>query len=78
MASENTQTQEDWLYSPERLNLRTESLYLLLSTYGSDLKDDGSPEHSSEMIYNCAHDWVSQGNPTTEGLLMYFIDYYHD
>jgi hypothetical protein len=36
----------------------------------------GCPAQSSESIYACAHDWVSQGHPTTNGILKYFEAYY--
>ena len=67
---------EDWLYSAERMNLRSECVKLLLRTYGSHITTHGTPEHSSESIYACAHDWISQGNQTTEGILNYYEDYY--
>jgi len=66
----------DWRYSVERMNLRVVSLKILLRTYGSHLKEDGTPEHSSESIYACAHDWVSQGHQTTEGIVPFFEDHY--
>jgi len=68
----------DWLYSPERLNLRSRCLSILLRRYGSHIKEDGTPEHSPESIYACAHDWVSQGHPTTDGIIMYYQAYYED
>ena len=37
---------------------------------------DGRPEHTTESIYACAHDWVSQGHQTLDGLLEYYEDYY--
>ena len=73
MTTTSPQLNENWLYSTNRLNLRSESLRILLRTYGSHLLEDGTPEHSTESIYACAHDWVSQGNPTTDGI----IDYYN-
>ena len=66
----------DWLYSPERMNLREQCLSVLLRRYGSHIKDDGTPEHSTESIYACAHDWVSQGNPKTDGIVRYYDAYY--
>jgi hypothetical protein len=66
----------DWRYSVERMNLRVGSLKILLRAYGSHLKEDGTPEHSAESIYACAHDWVSHGNPTTEGILKFYEENY--
>ena len=68
--------EDDWLYSDSRMNLRAQCLKTLLRTFGSHIKEDGTPEHSTESIYACAHDWVSQGHPTTDGILEYYEDYY--
>lgn len=67
---------EDWLYSTDRLELREKCLSKLLMNYGSELDSKGVPIHSTKQIYNCVHDWVSQGHPDTSGILNYFIDYY--
>ncbi len=58
------------------MNLRTEILKILLRSYGSHLKEDGTPEHSAESIYACAHDWVSHGNSTTEGIKKFYEEHY--
>ena len=62
----------DWRYSPEKMQLRRQCLNLLLRTYGSHLKEDGSPEHSQQYIYECAHTWISQGNPQPDGIIDFF------
>jgi len=67
---------ENWLYSPERMQLREDALRTLLRTFGSHMNADGTPEHSCESIYTCAHDWVSQGNPNCTGLLKYYEENY--
>ena len=67
---------EDWLYSPERLTLRANCLKILLYKFGGSLKEDGSPTHSAHSIYACVHDWVSQGNPKTDGIVKYYKAYY--
>ena len=67
---------DDWLYSPERMHLRSECLKILLKNYGSHMTIHGTPTHSSESIYACAHDWVSQGHPSSDGILNYYEDYY--
>ena len=66
----------NWLYTEERLALRANCLGFLLHEYGRRTSLNGLPEHNMEAIHSCAHDWVSQGNPTTEGLLNYFLNYY--
>jgi len=67
---------EDWRYSDERMELRKKVLSLLLSKFGKQLKGDGSPKYSSQSVYECAHDWVSQGNATTFGIVKYYEAYY--
>ena len=66
----------DWIYSPERMELREKCLSALLRKFGSELNKDGSPKHSSESIFACAHDWVSHGNPTPEGITDYYEQNY--
>ena len=66
----------DWRYSPEKMQLRRQCLSLLLRTYGSHLKEDGSPEHSPQFIYECAHTWISQGNPQPDGIIEFFETHY--
>ncbi len=67
---------EDWLYSEDRMALREQCLSVLLRKYGSDVDESGVPQYSTKSIYNCAHDWVSQGNPSTSGIVKYFEAYY--
>ena len=69
---------EDWLYNNERLDLRSQCLFILMTKYGSALNEDGSPRHSSQSIYACAHDWVSQGHPKPDGIIKYYEAYYND
>lgn len=66
----------DWRYSDERMKIRESALKILLQKYGKELKEDGSPKYSSKSIYECAHDWVSQGNVTTFGIAAYYKAYY--
>ena len=61
-----------WLYSDERMELRAKSLTILFRHYGGVRIDKAS--YSTQDIYSAVHDWVSQGNPTTEGLQRYFED----
>jgi len=69
-------TNEDWRYSDERMELRKKVLLLLLNKFGGHLNCDGSPKYSSQSIYECSHDWVSQGNLTTFGIIKYYEAYY--
>ena len=69
---------EDWLYSEDRLGLRERCLSILLRRFGSHMKEDGTPENSTESIYACAHDWISQGHPKADGIVAYYEAYYKD
>ena len=66
---------EDWRYSEHKLKLRESALKVLLTKYGSQLKES-LPEYSNQSMYECAHDWVSQGNVNTNGIIKYFEAYY--
>ena len=71
-----TDMQTDWRYSDERMDVRTQGLNILLRKFGSEICSDGSPRYSSQSIYECIHDWVSQGNMTTNGIVAYYKAYY--
>ena len=58
-----------WRYSEERMEVRTQGLKILLKKFGSELGSDGTPKYSCQSIYECIHDWVSQGNLTTSGIV---------
>ena len=73
-----TDTLTDWRYSDKRMKLREEVLGILLRQFGSDLNEDGSPKHSNQSIYECAHDWVSQGNEISAGVVAFYKAYYTD
>ena len=62
----------DWLYSKERMNLREQCLLILLKKYGGGSHD----ETDNQSIYECAHDWISQGHNTTSGIIKYYEAYY--
>lgn len=66
---------EDWRYSDDRMKLREEVLKILLSKFGHQL-EGGVPKYSTKSIYECAHDWVSQGNSTPYGIVKYYEVYY--
>ena len=66
----------DWRYEPERMALREACLSLLLREFGSDLNENGAPKNPTATIYECAHDWVSQGNKYTDGIIGYYKSHY--
>ena len=67
---------EDWRYSEEKMDLRERAYNLLLTRFGSQLDANGEPFYSMQSITECSHDWVSQGNVTTSGLVKYYQAYY--
>ena len=69
---------EDWRYSDFKMQLRRQALSLLIKRFGSELNENGEPKYSSKSIYECVHDWVSQGNMRTDGLVKYYQAYYTD
>ena len=68
-------TQEDWRYSEERMKVRESALKVLLAKFGHQM-DGVTPKYTNQSIYECAHDWVSQGNVTTSGIIKYYEAYY--
>ena len=70
-----TDMQTDWRYSEARLNFRAECLNILLKKFGHQM-DGVVPKYSSQSIYECAHDWVSQGHNITSGIVAYYQAYY--
>ena len=71
-----TDTQTDWRYSEERMKYREAALRVLLARFGRQLRSNGEPVYSQRSIYECAHDWVSQGNIRTDGIVKYYLAYY--
>jgi len=71
-------TQTDWRYSDERMDVRTQGLNILLNKFGSAMSSDGSPRYSARSIYECVHDWVSAGNVSTSGIVSYYKAYYEN
>ena len=67
---------EDWRYNDKKMKVREQALNILMNKYGSLLNSNGEPIYSSQSIYECAHDWVSQGNATTSGIVKYYEAYY--
>jgi len=58
---------QDWRYSEERMRLRAD-VFVLLSKKYFTLKH-------SKNLYEFCHDWVSQGNKTTDGVEEAFVEY---
>ena len=67
--------QTDWRYSEARLKFRAECLKILLKKFGHQM-NGVVPKYSSQSIYECAHDWVSQGHCITSGIAAYYEAYY--
>ena len=68
--------EKDWLYSPDRMELREKCLSALLTKYGAVTEEDGNLRFSTQSIYECAHDWVSQGHPSPLGIIAYYEAHY--
>mgnify|MGYP007072110199 CR=1 FL=1 len=66
----------DWRYTEGKLELRSSCLNMLLQAYGSELNEDGLSTHSNQSLYECAHDWVSQGNASCVGITDYYELHY--
>ena len=47
-------------------------LVILLKKYGAGDHN----EVDNKSIYECAHDWISQGHNTTFGIIKYYEAYY--
>tara|TARA_B100001093_G_scaffold484851_1_gene518669 strand:- start:193 stop:402 length:210 start_codon:yes stop_codon:yes gene_type:complete len=66
---------EDCRYNEQKLALREQALRVLLSKYGGQMEISTS-KYSPQSIYECAHDWISQGNTSTSGIVKYYEAYY--
>ena len=69
-------TKHDWRYTDDRMVLRNNTLNILLKKFGHQLSSEGTPKYTNESIYECVHDWVSQGNLSTYGIVKYYEAYY--
>lgn len=67
---------QDWRYDEEKMKLREQSLLILLNKFGSDLDSSRKSKYTSQSIYACAHDWISQGNMNCNGIVKYYEAYY--
>ena len=65
----------DWRYDDQRLKIREQALRVLMSKF-SHVMVNYVPKYSSQSIYECANDWVSQGNMHTAGIVKYYEAYY--
>jgi len=69
---------DDWRYSEDKLKLREQALLILLKKYGSELNSTTrESKYKSQSIYECAHDWISQGNVNCNGIVKYYEAYYY-
>ena len=68
--------QTDWRYTDEKMKLRARVLEILLLRFGSELDNNGEPLYNMKSITECAHDWVSQGNMRSDGIVKYYLAYY--
>ena len=66
---------DDWRYSDQKMKVREQALKVLFAKFGAAL-EEGSPKYSNQSIYECAQDWVSQGNMHTAGIVKYYEAYY--
>ena len=68
---------DDWRYSDQKMKVREQALKILLAKFGGQM-EGSEPKYSSKAIYECANDWVSQGNMHTAGIVKYCEAYYID
>ena len=66
---------DDLRYSDQKMKVREQALKVLFAKFGSAL-EKGSSKYSNQSIYECAQDWVSQGNMHTAGIVKYYEAYY--
>ena len=65
----------DWRYSDQRMKVRNQCLNVLIAKFGHQL-EGGLPKYSNQSIYECAQEWVSQGNMHTAGIVKYYEAYH--
>ncbi len=66
---------DDWRYSDQKMKVREQALKVLLAKFGGQMEGT-LPKYSTKAIYECANDWVSQGNMHTAGIVKYCEAYY--
>ena len=66
---------DDWRYSDQKMKVREQALKVLMTKFGGQM-EGCKPKYSSQPIYECAHDWISQGHKTSFGVTKYYEAYY--
>ena len=66
---------DDWRYSDQKMKVREQALKVLFTKFGHQM-EGVVPKYSTQSIFECAHDWVSQGHKTSFGIAKYFEAYY--
>lgn len=67
----------DWRYNEDKMKVRQQALYILNQKYGRELDSSRKSKYTNQSIYECAHDWVSQGNVNCNGITKYYEAYYY-
>ena len=65
----------DWRYDEQKMKVREQVIKILFTKFGGQMNGP-CPKYSSQSIYECAQDWVSQGNMHTSGIVKYYEAYY--
>jgi len=73
-------TEQDWIseeykFTDTQMRVRQQSLSVLFINF-AELNSQGESKHSTKSIYECANEWVSQGNVNTNGIVKYYEAYY--
>ena len=66
---------DDWRYSDQKMKVREQALKVLMTKFGHQMNGD-VPKYSNQSIYECAQEWVAQGNMNTAGIVKYYEAYY--
>ncbi len=66
---------DEWRYDDARMKVRNQCLNVLIAKFGHQL-EGGLPKYSNQSIYECAQEWVSQGNMHTAGIVKYYEAYH--
>ena len=65
----------DWRYDEQKMKVREQVIKILLTKFGGQM-DGPSINVLNTAVYECAQDWVSQGNMHTSGIVKYYEAYY--
>jgi len=60
----------------DSMKVRQQALFILIDKYGKNLDYSRRSKYTNKSIYECAHDWVSQGNVNCNGITKYYEAYY--